>query len=96
MAAPDLLGAERSALIRAESYHLGMSKGTADTLTAGIALPDGHSLVTRDSDFRAIAEATGLVVEPCCPTGVNRRQEGAQVPNALIRLTCCSGPARLN
>ena len=60
----DLLAAERSALIRAELYHLGRPKGTTDILTAGIALADGHSLVTRDSDLCAIAGVTGLVVEP--------------------------------
>jgi predicted nucleic acid-binding protein len=60
----DLDGAERAATIRAELSHLGRVKGTGDILTAGIALAGGHSLVTRDADFKAIAEVMGLVVEP--------------------------------
>ena len=60
----DLNGAERAAALRAELSHLGVVKGTGDILTAGIALAGGHSLVTRDADFRAISEVTGLVVEP--------------------------------
>ena len=59
----DLLAAERAALIRSELAHLGRLNGTGDILTAGIALAGGHSLVTRDSEFPAISEATGLVVE---------------------------------
>jgi predicted nucleic acid-binding protein len=60
----DLTGAERAASIRVELSHLGRVKGSGDILTAGIAMAGGHSLVTRDSDFLAIAEVTGLVVEP--------------------------------
>lgn len=60
----DLAGAERAAVIRVELSQLGRVKGTGDILTAGIALAGGHSLITRDTDFRDIAEATGLVVEP--------------------------------
>ncbi|MFZ1023486.1 MAG: type II toxin-antitoxin system VapC family toxin [Thermoplasmata archaeon] len=60
----DLNGAERAAAIRVELSHLGRVKGTGDILTAGIALAGGHSLVTRDTDFRAIAEVTGQVLEP--------------------------------
>lgn len=60
----DLNGAERAATIQVELSRLGRVKGTGDILTAGIALAGGHSLVTRDADFRAIAEVTGLIVEP--------------------------------
>jgi predicted nucleic acid-binding protein len=63
IAALDLNGAERAASIRVELSHLGRVKGTGDILTAGIALAGGHSLVTRDTDFRAIADVIGLVVE---------------------------------
>jgi predicted nucleic acid-binding protein len=59
----DLPAAERAASIRAELLSLGRIKGVADILTAGIALAGGHSLVTRDGDFRHIAEATGLLLE---------------------------------
>jgi len=58
-----LASAERAASIRAELSQLGRVKGTGDILTAGIALAGGHSLVTRDLDFREIAEVTGLVLE---------------------------------
>jgi predicted nucleic acid-binding protein len=60
----DLVGSERAASIRVELSRLGRVKGTGDILTAGIALAGGHSLVTRDTDFRDIAEVTGLVLEP--------------------------------
>lgn len=60
----DLSGAERAAAIRVELSQLGRVQGTDDILTAGIALAGGHSLVTRDADFRDISKATGLVVEP--------------------------------
>jgi predicted nucleic acid-binding protein len=63
VAALDLAGAERAAEIRVELSQLGRLKGTGDILTAGIALAGGHSLVTRDSDFGDISEATGLVLE---------------------------------
>ena len=59
----DLNASEKAASIRSELTHLGKVKGTGDILTAGIALAGGHSLVTRDSDFPAIAEVTGLVIE---------------------------------
>jgi predicted nucleic acid-binding protein len=59
----DLAGAEHAAAIRAELSALGKVKPTGDILTAGIALAGGHSLVSRDADFREIAEVTGLVVE---------------------------------
>ena len=59
----DLAAAERSATIRVELSRLGKIKGAADILAAGIALAGGHSLVTRDADFGAISEATGLVIE---------------------------------
>jgi len=60
----DLAAAERAATIRAELTQLGRAKGTGDILAAGIALAGGHSLVTRDADFREISDVTGLVVEP--------------------------------
>jgi len=59
----DLHSAERAASVRTELSRLGTVKGTADVLTAGIALAGGHTLVSRDSDFQRIAEATGLTVE---------------------------------
>ena len=59
----DLVASDRAATIRAELGRLGRLKGTADILTAGIALAGGHTLVTRDADFRQIADATGLLVE---------------------------------
>lgn len=59
----DLASAEQSAAIRVELSRLGRIKGAGDILAAGIALAGGHSLVTRDSDFAAISEATGLVIE---------------------------------
>jgi predicted nucleic acid-binding protein len=59
----DLAASEKSAEIAAEMARLGRTKGTADILTAGIALAGGHSLVTRDSDFVDISDATGLKVE---------------------------------
>jgi predicted nucleic acid-binding protein len=60
----DLAAAEGAATIRAEFAHLGRAKESVDVLAAGIALSGGHSLVTRDRDFREIGEATGLVIEP--------------------------------
>ena len=63
LAGLDLEGAERAASIRVELARLGTVKGTGDILTAGIALAGGHSLVTRDADFRTIAAVTGLLVE---------------------------------
>lgn len=59
----DLASAEQSAAIRVELSRLGKIKGAGDILAAGIALAGGHSLVTRDSDFAAISQATGLVIE---------------------------------
>ena len=59
----DLSSAESAALLRAELLDLGRIKPTGDILTAGIALSGGHSLVTRDVDFREISKATGLRVE---------------------------------
>lgn len=64
VAALDTAGAEQAAAIRVELSRLGRVKGTGDILTAGIVLAGGHSLVTRDVDFREISEATGLLVEP--------------------------------
>ena len=60
----DLAAAERAAVIRAELGRLGVVKGVVDILAAGIALAGNHSLVTRDSVFRSIADATGLSIEP--------------------------------
>lgn len=59
----DLAGAEHAAKLRAELTALGRVKSTGDILTAGIALAGGHSMISRDRDFRDIAEVTGLVVE---------------------------------
>lgn len=59
----DLAAAERAAEIRAELLAVGRVKGAADIFTAAIALAGGHSLVTRDKDFRHIADATGLHIE---------------------------------
>jgi predicted nucleic acid-binding protein len=59
----DLASAGRSATIRVELSRPGRIKGAGDILAAGIALAGGHSLVTRDAEFGAISEATGLVIE---------------------------------
>lgn len=59
----DLAAAERAAAIRTELARLGRVKGVVDILAAGIALAGNHTLVTRDTDFREIAAATGLVLE---------------------------------
>jgi predicted nucleic acid-binding protein len=59
----DLVSPERAAAIRVELSRLGEIKGTGDILAAVIALAGGHSLVSRDTDFGAISEATGLVLE---------------------------------
>lgn len=59
----DLVSAERAAMVRAELSRLGRVKSVVDVLTAGIALAGDHTLVSRDSDFREIAEGTGLRVE---------------------------------
>ncbi|MEK6851485.1 MAG: PIN domain-containing protein [Candidatus Thermoplasmatota archaeon] len=55
--------AVRAADIRAELIRLGRVKGHVDVMIAGIAAEGGHTLVTRDRDFRQISEATGLRVE---------------------------------
>ena len=60
----DLASAEKAALLRVELQRLGRTKGTGDILAAGIALAGNHRLVTRDTDFLEISEATGLLVEP--------------------------------
>jgi len=60
----DLAAAERASMIRTELGRFGRVKGAVDILAAGIALAGNHSLVTRDTDFRAIASATGLSIEP--------------------------------
>jgi predicted nucleic acid-binding protein len=59
----DLAAAEKAAVIRTELGRLGLVKGVVDILAAGIAMAGSHSFVTRDSDFRAIANATGLSIE---------------------------------
>jgi predicted nucleic acid-binding protein len=60
----DLMASEKAAQIAAEMARVGRTKGTADLLSAGIALAGGHSLVTRDTHFIDISEATGLRIEP--------------------------------
>ena len=55
--------AQRAAEVRAELVAMGREKPHIDVLIAGVALRFGASLLSRDSDFRAISEATGLVVK---------------------------------
>ena len=52
-----------AAEIRAELLRLGRVKGNVDVMIAGIAAAGGHSLITRDEDFRAIAETITLSLE---------------------------------
>lgn len=59
----DLASAERAAAIRVELSRVGRFKGVGNVLAAWIALSGNHSLVTRDEEFREIAEASGLAVE---------------------------------
>ncbi len=56
----DRESAVRAAEVRAELAGLGREKPHVDVLIAGIALRNSVALVTRDRDFRAIAQATGL------------------------------------
>lgn len=59
----DESSAVRAAEIRAELMRLGRVKGHVDVMLAGIAVEGGHTLITRDQDFRGIAEAVPLAVE---------------------------------
>jgi predicted nucleic acid-binding protein len=56
-------GAARAAEVMAELLRLGKRRGDADVMIAGIALAEGHRLLTRDKDFEAISHALGLVLE---------------------------------
>ena len=55
--------AAKAAEIRAELMRLGRVKSHVDVMIAGVAAAGGHSLVTRDADFRDIGSAVGLAVE---------------------------------
>jgi predicted nucleic acid-binding protein len=55
--------ARLAAEIRAEFLRLGQPKPGVDVMIAGIALAGDHVLVTRDSDFEAIADSFGLRIE---------------------------------
>lgn len=55
--------AHQAAEIRAELLRLGEPKNHVDVMIAGIAMAGGHRLVTRDTDFEAIADAVGLEIE---------------------------------
>ena len=59
----DESAATKAAEIRAELMRLGRSKGHVDVMIAGIAAAGGHVLVTRDRDFRDIADTMGLRLE---------------------------------
>jgi len=55
--------AARAAEVRAELMRLGRAKSHVDVMIAGVASAGGHVLITRDSDFRDIANVVGLAVE---------------------------------
>lgn len=52
----------RAAEIQAELMRLGRTKAHTDVMIAGIAAAGGHTLVTRDRDFDAMAEGMGLTL----------------------------------
>ncbi len=55
--------AMRAAEIRAELMRFGRVKGHVDVMLAGIAAAGGHTLITRDRDFRDVAETVTLSLE---------------------------------
>ncbi len=55
--------ARKAAEIRAELLRMGRAKSHVDIMIAGIALEGSHVLITRDRDFKDIAETVGLNVE---------------------------------
>ncbi len=55
--------AMKAAEIWTELIRLGRVKGHVDVMIGGIAAAGGHILITRDQDFREIAETITLVVE---------------------------------
>ena len=57
------VAALKAAEIRAELLRLGRVKSHVDIMIAGVALEGSHTLVTRDRDFKEIAETVGLDVE---------------------------------
>ena len=59
----DETAAVLAAEVRAELLRLGRVKGNVDVMIAGIAAAGGHSLITRDEDFLAIAETITLSLE---------------------------------
>ena len=59
----DEAAAMKAAEIRAELMRLGRVKSHVDVMIAGVAAAAGHTLVSRDDDFRDIAQAVGLVLE---------------------------------
>lgn len=63
LAAFDEEAAREAAVVRAELLRLGTVKSHPDVMIAGIAMAQGHRLVTGDEDFQAIAAAVGLEVE---------------------------------
>ena len=60
----DREAARRAAEVRAELTAIGRVKPHIDVLIAGIALRFDASLVSRDTDFDAIKDVTGLDVVP--------------------------------
>lgn len=59
----DEAAALKAAEIRAELLRLGRVKSHVDIMIAGVALEGSRVLVTRDRDFKEIAETVGLDVE---------------------------------
>ncbi|MHB8603754.1 MAG: type II toxin-antitoxin system VapC family toxin [Thermoplasmatota archaeon] len=59
----DESAAMRAADVRAELLRRGARKPEVDVMVAGIALAGGHIVVTRDRDFDALADSTGLAIE---------------------------------
>jgi len=55
--------AQAAADIMVELLRTGHRKGGADVMIAGMAHAAGHRLISRDADFAAIAQATGLLIE---------------------------------
>ncbi len=59
----DESAALKAADIRAELLRMGRAKSHVDIMIAGIALEGSHVLITRDRDFKDIAETVGPNVE---------------------------------
>src|SRR5260370_19016575 len=59
----DEAAALKAAEIRAELLRLGRVKSHVDIMIAGVALEGSHILVTRDRDFKEIADTVGLNLE---------------------------------